>query len=193
MRAGKSRASILSHCGHVSIAVESLQQEETAATLTLGAHLAQDGRCCHFRVWAPSARRVRLRLLPNASGHEATEIEMSRDEAGYFFADANASVGDRYFYIFDGNKRSPYLETDPPNPMSAYGRTKLEGETRVRAAGCRHLILRTAWVYGRGGNFVRAILRQAEKGASLRVVNDQIGAPTWARDIARVTSDPGGR
>ena len=92
-------------------------------------------------------------------------------------------------YIFDGTKRSPYVETDPPKPVSVYGRTKLEGETRVRAAGCRHLILRTAWVYGRGGNFVRAILRQAEKGAPLRVVNDQIGAPTWARDIARVTRD----
>ena len=92
-------------------------------------------------------------------------------------------------YIFDGTKRSPYAETDPPNPMSVYGRTKLEGEARIRAAGCRHLILRTAWVYGRGGNFVRAILRQAEKGAAMRVVSDQIGAPTWARDIARVTSD----
>ncbi len=92
-------------------------------------------------------------------------------------------------YIFDGTKRSPYAETDPPNPMSVYGRSKLEGEARIRAAGCRHLILRTAWVYGRGSNFVRAILRQAEKGAALRVVNDQVGAPTWARDIARVTSD----
>ncbi len=92
-------------------------------------------------------------------------------------------------YIFDGLKRSPYLETDPPKPLGVYGRTKLEGETRIRASGCRYLILRTAWVYGRGGNFVRAILRQAEKGAGLRVVNDQIGAPTWARDIARVTAD----
>lgn len=92
-------------------------------------------------------------------------------------------------YIFDGTKRSPYLETDSTKPMSVYGRTKLEGEARIRASGCRHLILRTAWVYGRGGNFVRAILRQAEKGASMRVVNDQIGAPTWARDIARVTSE----
>ena len=92
-------------------------------------------------------------------------------------------------YIFDGTKRSPYVETDPTGPMSVYGRTKLEGETRIRASGCRHLILRTAWVYGRGGNFVRAILRQAEKGAALRVVNDQVGAPTWARDIAKVTSD----
>jgi dTDP-4-dehydrorhamnose reductase len=92
-------------------------------------------------------------------------------------------------YIFDGTKRSPYVETDPANPMGVYGRTKLEGERRILASGCRHLILRTAWVYGAGGNFVRAILRQAEKGAALRVVNDQRGAPTWARDIARVTGD----
>lgn len=90
-------------------------------------------------------------------------------------------------YVFDGTKGSPYLEDDAPRPLGAYGRTKLEGENRIRAAGCRFLIVRTAWVYGRGGNFVRAILRQAEKGASLRVVNDQFGAPTWARDIAEVT------
>ena len=92
-------------------------------------------------------------------------------------------------YIFDGAKRTPYVETDAPRPMSVYGRTKLEGERRIHASGCRHLILRTAWVYGRGGNFVRAILRQAEKGAALRVVNDQFGAPTWARDIAAATSE----
>ena len=92
-------------------------------------------------------------------------------------------------YIFDGTKRTPYIEADQPKPLGVYGRTKLEGETRIRAAGCRHLILRTAWVYGAGANFVRAILRQAEKSAPLRVVNDQFGAPTWARDIARVTAD----
>ena len=91
-------------------------------------------------------------------------------------------------YIFDGAKRSPYVEDDAPNPLGVYGRSKLEGETRTRASGCRHLIIRTAWVYGRGSNFVRAILRQAEKGAPLRVVNDQLGAPTWAADIARVTA-----
>jgi dTDP-4-dehydrorhamnose reductase len=91
-------------------------------------------------------------------------------------------------YIFDGAKRSPYVEDDAPNPLGSYGRSKLEGETRIRAAGCRHLIVRTAWVYGEGGNFVRAVLRQAEKGAPLRVVNDQVGAPTWAADIATVTA-----
>jgi dTDP-4-dehydrorhamnose reductase len=87
-------------------------------------------------------------------------------------------------YIFDGSKRSPYVEEDAPNPLGVYGHSKLDGENRVRASGCRHLIVRTAWVYGAGGNFVRAILRQAEKGGALRVVNDQQGAPTWARDIA---------
>jgi dTDP-4-dehydrorhamnose reductase len=91
-------------------------------------------------------------------------------------------------YVFDGAKRSPYAEDDAPNPLSTYGRSKLEGEVRVRASGCRHLIVRTAWVYGRGSNFVRAILRQAEKGAPLRVVNDQLGAPTWSLDIAQVTA-----
>lgn len=90
-------------------------------------------------------------------------------------------------YVFNGRKSVPYREDDPVDPLNAYGRTKLEGERRVRASGCRHLIVRTAWVYGRGGNFVRAILRQADKGGPLRVVNDQFGAPTWAADIAAIT------
>jgi dTDP-4-dehydrorhamnose reductase len=91
-------------------------------------------------------------------------------------------------YVFDGRKTSPYVEDDAPNPLGVYGRSKLEGEARIRASGCRHLIVRTAWVYGEGSNFVRAILRQAEKGAPLRVVNDQLGAPSWAADIATVTA-----
>ena len=91
-------------------------------------------------------------------------------------------------YVFDGSSERPYREDDPVRPLGAYGRTKLDGETRIRASGCRHLIVRTAWVYGEGGNFVRAILRQARAGKSLRVVNDQFGAPTWARDIAAVTA-----
>jgi len=91
-------------------------------------------------------------------------------------------------YVFDGMKDRPYVEDDAPAPAGAYGRTKLEGEKRIRASGCRHLIVRTAWVYGQGGNFVRAILRQATQVNALRVVNDQFGAPTWARDIAGVTA-----
>jgi dTDP-4-dehydrorhamnose reductase len=91
-------------------------------------------------------------------------------------------------YIFDGTKNAPYREDDAPRPLGVYGHTKLEGEARIRASGCRHLIIRTAWVYGRGRNFVRAIRRQADKGGRLRVVNDQFGAPTWAADIAALTA-----
>ena len=90
-------------------------------------------------------------------------------------------------YIFDGRKRSPYVEDDAPNPLSVYGRTKLEGERAVRASGARHLILRTAWVYGEGRNFVSSILAKAAAGEPLRVVDDQRGAPTWSRDIAAKT------
>jgi len=91
-------------------------------------------------------------------------------------------------YVFDGRKGAPYVEDDATGPLGVYGRTKLAGEEAIRASGARHLIVRTAWVYGRGANFPRAILRQAEKGGELRVVNDQFGAPTWARDIAAVTT-----
>ena len=91
-------------------------------------------------------------------------------------------------YVFDGRKRTPYVEDDATNPLSVYGRTKLEGERAVRASGARHLILRTAWVYGEGRNFVSAILGRAEAGERLRVVDDQRGAPTWSRDIAVKTA-----
>ena len=92
-------------------------------------------------------------------------------------------------YIFDGRKRAPYVEDDVANPLSVYGRTKLEGEKAIRATGARHLIVRTAWVYGQGRNFVSAILAKAAAGEALRVVSDQRGAPTWSRDLARATAE----
>lgn len=92
-------------------------------------------------------------------------------------------------YVFDGGKAGPYTEDDAPNPQSVYGTTKLAGETAVRAAGGRHLILRTSWVYGmHGGNFVKTVLRLAKEHHELRIVADQFGAPTWARDLAQATS-----
>lgn len=88
-------------------------------------------------------------------------------------------------YVFDGRKGAPYTEDDPPNPLGVYGRTKLEGDVRVRSSGCRHLVLRTSWVYGpRGKNFYLTIARKAAAGEHLRVVNDQHGVPTTSLFLA---------
>lgn len=93
-------------------------------------------------------------------------------------------------YVFDGIKRSPYCEDDPTNPQNVYGRTKLEGEQAIQVSGAAHLIFRTAWVYGpRGRNFLLTILRLATQKAELKIVNDQVGAPTSSREIARVTAN----
>ena len=92
-------------------------------------------------------------------------------------------------YVFDGNNPEPYTENDVPNPQSVYGRTKLAGEQAVQASGCKHLIFRTSWVYGvHGANFVKTVLRLAKDRNELRIVADQFGAPTWARDLAQATA-----
>jgi dTDP-4-dehydrorhamnose reductase len=92
-------------------------------------------------------------------------------------------------YVFDGSKRSPYVENDPSNPVSVYGKTKLAGEQAIQEVGVPHLIFRTAWVYGtRGRNFLLTILRLASQREELRIVHDQFGAPTWCREIARGTA-----
>lgn len=97
-------------------------------------------------------------------------------------------------YVFDGANPDPYRESDAPNPINEYGRSKLAGERAIAAVDCRHVILRTQWVFGpRGGNFLRTILRLAGEREQLRVVADQFGAPTSARLIADVTAQLIGR
>ena len=97
-------------------------------------------------------------------------------------------------YVFDGEKKKPYVEDDAASPINAYGKTKLEGERAIQASGCRHLILRTSWVYGpRGHNFLRTVLRLARERSELRMVDDQIGAPTSSAAIALATVEMLGR
>lgn len=92
-------------------------------------------------------------------------------------------------YVFDGSKREPYLESDSVNPLNIYGRTKAAGEQAITQSGCAHLILRTSWVYSfRGSNFLLTILRLAREREELRIVNDQIGAPTSSQSIAELTA-----
>jgi len=92
-------------------------------------------------------------------------------------------------YVFDGEKSAPYVEDDPTAPANAYGASKLAGEQAIANSGCRHLILRTSWVYGpRGRNFYLTMLRLAAERPELRVVDDQLGAPTSSLAIARATA-----
>jgi len=92
-------------------------------------------------------------------------------------------------YVFDGSKAGPYVEEDAPNPLNVYGQTKLAGEEAVRASGAAHLIFRTSWVYGlRGANFLLTMQRLMRERPELKIVDDQIGAPTWSRLIAEATA-----
>jgi dTDP-4-dehydrorhamnose reductase len=89
-------------------------------------------------------------------------------------------------YVFDGAKAAPYVESDPPAPVSAYGRSKLEGERAVVAANPRHTIVRSSWLFGVGGsNFVATMLRLGAERDEVRVVTDQVGCPTFTRHLAR--------
>jgi dTDP-4-dehydrorhamnose reductase len=147
-------------------------------------------------------RGIRPNLIVNAAAYTAVDqAEKEESMAHSINADAPAlmaqeakkiGAGIVHYstdYVFDGLKKSPYEETDVPNPVSVYGKTKLAGELAIRDSGVPYLVFRTAWVYSTTGrNFLLTILRLASQREQLNIVHDQVGAPTWSRDIALTTT-----
>jgi dTDP-4-dehydrorhamnose reductase len=147
-------------------------------------------------------REVRPNLIVNAAAYTAVDQAEKEETAACeinstavtIMAEEAKKIGASLVhystdYVFDGLKRHPYEENDPSGPINVYGTTKLAGEQAIRASGVSHLIFRTSWVYAtRGRNFLLTILRLATQREELRIVRDQIGAPTWSREIADATT-----
>ena len=148
-------------------------------------------------------RAVRPRWIVNPGAYTAVDKAESEPELAYAInteavrvmgQEARAiGAGVIHFstdYVFDGSGSAPYRETDATRPVSVYGASKLAGEKALAQSGARHMIFRTSWVYGaRGKNFLLTILKLARERETLRVVADQYGAPTWSRDLARMTAE----
>jgi dTDP-4-dehydrorhamnose reductase len=147
-------------------------------------------------------REVRPDILVNAAAYTAVDKAESEPDiamainghAPGLMAQEMAARGGIFVhystdYVYDGAKQSAYIEDDPTNPQNSYGRSKLAGDQAVRAAGGAFLVFRTSWVYGsRGSNFLLTMLRLFAQRPELRIVADQIGAPTWCRYIAQATA-----
>ncbi|HRP27672.1 MAG TPA: dTDP-4-dehydrorhamnose reductase [Burkholderiaceae bacterium] len=151
---------------------------------------------------AATVRRVAPQWIVNAAAHTAVDKAESEPElartinalAPGVIAREAAALGAWLVhystdYVFDGSGSRPWTEESATGPLNVYGQTKLEGEAAIRASGCRHLILRTSWVYAaRGANFARTMLRLAAERDALDVVDDQVGAPTGAELLADITA-----
>jgi dTDP-4-dehydrorhamnose reductase len=179
--------------------------ELSRSLLPLGDVVALDRRQCDFsrpELLPGLIRSIKPDVIVNAAAYTAVD-KAEREEklastingtaVGVIAEEARKAgillVHYSTDYVFDGAKQMPYTEDDAPNPINAYGRSKLAGDIAVRQAGGAYVILRTSWVYaGRGHNFLDTILRLASEREELRIVDDQIGAPTWARDIADATA-----
>ncbi|KAI9130806.1 dTDP-4-dehydrorhamnose reductase [Acaryochloris sp. CCMEE 5410] len=137
-------------------------------------------------------------IIVNAAAYTAvdqaeSEVELAHtvnQKAPTVLADIAKTVGALLVhistdYVFDGTQSHPYTESDSPNPQSVYGHSKWQGEEGIRHIWNQHIILRTAWVYGTQGkgNFVKTMLRLGRERSEVRVVDDQVGAPTWAKEI----------
>jgi dTDP-4-dehydrorhamnose reductase len=148
-------------------------------------------------------RAVRPRWIVNPGAYTAVDKAESEPELAFAInAEAVKVMGQEaraigagviHFstdYVFDGCASAPYCETDATGPVSVYGASKLAGETALAESGAGHMIFRTSWVYGaRGKNFLLTILKLARERETLRVVADQHGAPTWSRDLAKMTAE----
>lgn len=146
---------------------------------------------------------LRPRLIINAAAYTAVDQAESEPERAFAInADAPGVLAElaaelaapliHYStdYLFDGSLARPYRETDTPNPLNVYGRSKLAGEQAIARVGGAHLILRTSWVYAdHGRNFLLTLQRLLQTREQVSVVSDQIGAPTWAGSIAQATAD----
>ena len=151
---------------------------------------------------AATVRALRPDVIVNAAAHTAVDKAESEPEIARLLnattpgvlAEEAARLGAWLVhystdYVFDGSGTRPWVETDAPAPLSVYGATKLEGEQHIQQTGCRHLILRTSWVYAaRGGNFAKTMLRLGSERERLTVIDDQWGAPTGADLLADVTA-----
>ena len=147
-------------------------------------------------------RNSRAAVIVNAAAYTAVDKAESEQELAHTInatapgalAEAANEIGALLIhystdYVFDGRKPSAYVETDPINPLNAYGRTKAEGETAVQRSNCLYLMFRTSWVYSeRGTNFLLTMLRLARQRDELRIVSDQIGAPTSTHSLTRATA-----
>jgi dTDP-4-dehydrorhamnose reductase len=145
--------------------------------------------------------RLRPGLIVNAAAYTAVDQAETDAEMAFMvnaevpsmlasWAKKNEALLIHYStdYVFDGTATTPYLETDPANPRSVYGESKLAGERALEESGCKHIVLRTSWVYSsHGKNFVLSMLDLARRGVPLKVVDDQHGCPTSARNLALAT------
>ena len=148
-------------------------------------------------------REAKPRWILNPAAYTAVDkAELERGVARAINAEALEVIGEEarrlgavvvHFstdYVFPGDGQKPYTEADATGPLGVYGETKLAGEQALAASGAAHVILRTSWVYGATGkNFLLTVLRVARERAEMRIVDDQHGAPTTARELARVTAE----
>jgi len=162
----------------------------------------QEADLADLDVLARLVRQHAPAVLVNAAAYTAVDAaESHRDRAMRVNAEAVALLAAEMRalggwlvhystdYVFDGHKAGPYTEEDLPAPLSVYGASKLAGEQAVTSSGCRHLVFRTSWVYGaHGANFAKTMLRLAQERTELKVVDDQLGAPTSAPLIAGATA-----